>query len=260
MDGPGAILLLETGFAHCRVAAEQHGSLIAVLFMTGLLGSPGHCAGMCGPFVLSQVGARLEAVPAARLTEGHRLCGALLASYHLGRASTYALLGALAAWFAGSFGALTGVRWLSAGLLGFAALGFLAAALTRLGRWLPSLRVPGAAAWGAVLARAVRPLFGPPGGAGPVGWRGYGLGLVLGLLPCGLVYGALAVAAATRDPLAGAAGMLAFAGGTVPALVAVGLAGHAAGRAWHRTVAAVTPLIMTGNALLLAWLAWQMAA
>jgi len=256
MDAPGAILLLENGFAHCRVAVEQQGGLIAALFFAGLAGSLGHCAAMCGPFVLSQVGARLEAVPARGLSERHRLCGALLISYHLGRASTYMLLGALAGWFAGAFGALSGVRWLSAALLGLAALGFLAAAGARRGAALPAWGGFSGEAVGSALARLARPLWG---GAGPVGWRGYGLGLVLGFLPCGLLYSALAAAAASREPLAGAMGLLAFAAGTVPALVAVGLAGHAAGRRWRTGLARLAPAIMIANALFLAWLAWRLA-
>ncbi|MEI7609694.1 MAG: sulfite exporter TauE/SafE family protein [Rhodospirillaceae bacterium] len=254
MDAPAAILLLETGFDHCRVAVDQQGGLITSLFFAGLTGSAGHCAAMCGPFVLAQVAARLEALPAAKLSEGRRLCGALLLSYHLGRAGTYMALGALAGWLVGRFGALSGVRWLSAGLLAAAALGFLAAAGVRL--WGRRGGAAGTAA-GSLLVLLARPLWG---GAGPVGCRGFALGLILGFLPCGLLYSALAVAAATRDPLAGALGLLAFAAGTVPALVAVGLAGHAAGHRWRDSLARAAPAILIANAGFLGWLAWRLAA
>ena len=59
--------------------------------------------------------------------------------------------------------------------------------------------------------------------------------------------------------LAGAAGMLAFAAGTVPALVAVGLAGHAAGRRWRGALTRLAPPILIANALFLGWLAWRLA-
>ena len=49
--------------------------------------------------------------------------------------------------------------------------------------------------------------------------------------------------------------MLAFGLGTVPALVAVGIAGQAAGRRWQRGVAAAAPAVMLLNAALLAALA-----
>ncbi len=50
----------------------------------------------------------------------------------------------------------------------------------------------------------------------PVGPYGYLLGILLGFLPCGLLYGALIVAAATARPVTAALAMLAFALGTFP--------------------------------------------
>ena len=51
------------------------------------------------------------------------------------------------------------------------------------------------------------------------------LGLLNGLLPCGLVYVACAGAAATGGTLAGAAYMAAFGVGTVPMMLAISLSG-----------------------------------
>ena len=62
-------------------------------------------------------------------------------------------------------------------------------------------------------------------------------------------------AAAAGNPALGALGMLAFGLGTTPALVAVGIAGHAAGRRWQRGVAKAAPAVMALNAALLAVLA-----
>jgi sulfite exporter TauE/SafE len=101
----------------------------------------------------------------------------------------------------------------------------------------------------------VRPLF-----ARPIGWRGYALGLALGFLPCGLLYGALAAAAAAGDALAGGFGMLAFAVGTVPALLAVGLAGHVAGDRFRGTAVRVMPVVMLLNAAALSYFAWRTVA
>ena len=65
------------------------------------------------------------------------------------------------------------------------------------------------------------------------GWRGsFLLGVLLSGLPCGLLYGALVAAAAAGSALAGALAMAAFALGTVPALVGVGLLGRFFGRRW----------------------------
>ena len=53
----------------------------------------------------------------------------------------------------------------------------------------------------------------------------------------------------------GALAMAAFGLGTVPSLVAVGIAGQAAGRRWQRAVAWAAPAVMLLNAGLLALLA-----
>jgi sulfite exporter TauE/SafE len=83
------------------------------------------------------------------------------------------------------------------------------------------------------------------------------LGLLLGLLPCGLVYGALAVAAATGSALSGALAMLAFAAGTAPALMSIGVIGRAFGvrlsGRWQRAPLAINTLVV-GLLALRAWL------
>ena len=257
MDDFLARALVEAGASHCRVVVEANGGLLTALLAAGVLGSWSHCVGMCGPFVLTQVSARLEAVPASRLGERHRWSGALLVPYHLGRMTTYAGLGALAATVAAGVRSVPGFRWVGAALLLAAALGFLLAAVGRLrGAPLDWPRLPGSGAWSAAVGRLVRPLLADRGAA--PGWRGYRLGLALGFIPCGLVYGALAAAAASGDPLAGALGMAAFGLGTVPALVAVGVAGHLAARAWMPVVGRVIPPLLVANAAGLAWLAWSM--
>ena len=53
--------------------------------------------------------------------------------------------------------------------------------------------------------------------------RALGLGLIWGVLPCGLVYSILLVAATTADAANGGLVMLAFGIGTMPAMIATGL-------------------------------------
>ncbi len=239
----------------CRSVAVEHGALLTSLFVAGLFGSISHCIGMCGPFVLGQVVARLEATPAARLYEFRRLTGAALAPYHLGRMTTYGLLGAGAGAAAGSIGDLAGLRWLSAGLLALAALLFV-------GYAIPKLGLPGFGAgstveslWSRTIGRRIRPLFGAP-----IGWRGYLLGVSLGFLPCGLLYGAIAAAASSGSAVAGGMMMVAFALGTIPALIGVGIAGHVTGNRWQSASARITPVLLVLNAGLLGYMAWRMVA
>ncbi|MBK8210950.1 MAG: sulfite exporter TauE/SafE family protein [Rhodospirillales bacterium] len=255
---PLLLQLLSTGIAHCRAAVGEHEGLLASLFMAGLLGSITHCVGMCGPFVLAQTVSRLEDRPAAQMHEWHRLAGAALVPYHLGRATTYAALGAAAAALAAGMIHVTGLRWLSAALLVLAASFFFGYAVRQVsGRWAVRLpvRLPGDtgdSGWSNRVRSLVRPLF-----ARPIGWRGYLIGVALGFLPCGLLYGALAAAAASGRPLAGALAMLAFTFGTVPSLVAVGFAGHVAGRQFRGAALRLMPALMLINAAALSYLAWR---
>ncbi|PWC56165.1 sulfite exporter TauE/SafE family protein [Azospirillum sp. TSO22-1] len=255
MDVSSALSLLQAGLNHCTVVIDRDGGLLLALLTAGLVGGTTHCAGMCGPFVLAQVTARLEQVPVARMSELHRLTGAAVLPYHLGRTTTYALLGAVAALVAGHVGALPGLRWVSVALLAFAALFFLGYAVKGLSAWLPQGEGRLRRWWGERVSRVARPLFG-----NPTGWRGYGLGVALGFIPCGLLYGAIAVAAASGSALSGALGMAAFALGTVPSLLAVGLAGHLAGRTWRTAMARAAPVIMAVNAGVLGWMAWRLVA
>jgi protein SCO1/2 len=108
--------------------------------------------------------------------------------------------------------------------------------------------------WVAAIDRLARPLF-----ARPVGWRGYLLGVALGFIPCGLVYAALAAAAASADPLGGVFAMAAFGLGTVPALIGVGVAGTLAAERWRGLSARLLPVLFLANAALLLALAWGLA-
>ncbi len=240
--------LLAAGFQQCHAVITSRGGLLLTLFLTGLVGGATHCVGMCGPFVLSQVTARLQARPASAMREWHRLSGAALVPYHLGRLTTYVGLGAVFGVVAGSLSGLQGLKWLSAGLLLVAAGLFVLYAVPRLRRpaTCPTPPASGGSRW----QRGVRALM-----QDPVGLRGYGLGLLLGFLPCGLLYGALAAAAAAGSALAGAMAMAAFALGTVPSLLVVGLAGHVAGQRWHGVVAQMAPLLLLFNAGLLGYMA-----
>lgn len=225
--------------------------LVLALGLAGAAGSGLHCAPMCGPFVLAQAGARLGRVPVACLVERHRFSSALLLPYHAGRAVTYGVLGALAGLTGGALAALPWLGWLRGALLLIAALGFLAEALRRLTRrWVwhvPALPWP---------ARARLVVGGVAARLDPGSWRGsLGLGLVLGLLPCGFLYAALTVAAASGSALIGGLGLAAFALGTAPALMLTALAGRGLAGMWQQAAARLLPVVMIGNAALLGALA-----
>ena len=236
---------LDLMFAWCG-SVPPVGGLAVGMFLAGLAGGPAHCAPMCGGFVLGQVADRMVRLPAHHLCEWRRAGLAVLAPYHLGPITTYALLGG----FAGAAGALT-LRYpaISGALLLTAALFCL---WRGIGGALPS--VPASVPWGRWIARRTRTIS--RGGFAAE----YAMGLLLGLLPCGLLYGALIAAAAAPDMVSGGAAMAAFGLGTVPTLIAVGVLGQAAGRRWMGWLRAVMPGVMLLNALLLTVLAAQRLA
>ena len=158
---------------------------LASAFVTGLVGGL-HCIGMCGGFA---------AMAASRGTPE----GVVL--YHTGRWTTYALLGAGAGALGLGLGALGWVGW------GLSVLLLLVLALKLLG-WAP--------VWSGAGLPVGRWLAGWTRRAGP--WAPFVLGTSTALLPCGLVYTALALPVASGSPALGAAAMVAFGMGTTPLL------------------------------------------
>jgi sulfite exporter TauE/SafE len=236
--------------ALCRQGLHELSLLPAglplALFVAGLAGSLVHCVGMCGPFVLSQVVA--DAEHASGHGEWRRLAGAALAPYHFGRLTTYTILGAIAGSATALFASTTGFAWLSGALL---ALGAVLMILQALG-----LTLGATSPFAGSLARLASPLAQS---RAPV--ARYALGLVLGLLPCGLLYGALAAAGGTASAWQGALAMMAFGLGTVPALVGVGWLGLLLRRRLRGvTVWIATPLLLANALMMLALASQRLAA
>lgn len=220
--------------------AGQSAGLPLALFFAGLAGSLVHCVGMCGPFVFGQVISDVERGGAGTYGEWRRLAGAALAPYHLGRFTTYTALGAVAGTATALFTSTAAFVWLSAALLIVAACLMMLQAV--------GLAVGARSPLTVGLARLAGPLSSSHD---PL--QRYALGVVLGFLPCGLLYGALAAAAGTASARHGALALAAFAAGTVPALVAVGWGGAMARRhlrALARWIAA--PLLLANAVLMLA--------
>ena len=247
------LLSLSLALAHCKAIAIGHGPLLLSMFLAGLVGSASHCAPMCGPFVLAQTGETM-----ARLAVGsgelRRLSGAALLPYHAGRAITYILLAVLLSLPLQLMARLPELRWIPAIALLLGALLFLMLGVRGLRGSLES-GLLGGAGIGAKLGHLARPLF-----AKPWGWRGVGLGMVLGFLPCGLLYAAIGAAAATSDPVAAAMSMAVFTLGTFPVLWLIGYLGGWAQRRWNKLARPILPAIAVLNAIVLGGMAWNWIA
>lgn len=221
--------------------------LPGALFLVGLIGGFGHCTGMCGPFVLAQITGDADRMMSSGIGEWRRLRGAALVPYHLGRVTTYSALGAVAGSIGGLAVTLSGYRWIPATLLGLAALLFMAQGMAGLGRLIGN---PLGDVLEGLLERVAHPLL-----ADPRGLRGYLLGVTLGFLPCGFLYGALSAAAGSGSAGRGLLAMAAFTLGTVPNLVLVGYVGVFFGRRSLKAARFVAVPLMLVNAGFLGFLA-----
>lgn len=181
---------------------------LPLIVLGGVLGSS-HCIGMCGGFAMSiGVGATSVSKNLARQLV-----------YSAGRIFTYAFLGAAAGcaglWFARQ----------SAHLLHAQALLSLSAGVLLVAQGLITLRLLPTLPWraggkgGACLARS----FVAPFRASPRWQFVFLAGVLNGFLPCGLVYGYLALASSTASLPYGIATMAAFGTGTVPVMVLTGV-------------------------------------
>lgn len=219
-------------------------------FLLGLTGGFGHCLMMCGPFVAAASlaegrGTALGSGQAAVRTG--RAVGLFQVTYHVGRITTYALIGVLLGML-GEAGALESLAmpWspaaftrylkLFSGLLlvvtGLVLL--LAPSLGRRARLPEPTRFITSRPW---FSRATE-RFSRGGG-----WSGLPLGMLMGLLPCMPLLPVELAALASGYPALGAVTMLAFGIGTVPALAgfgyATGLVGARARGAFAYTAGAI---------------------
>jgi len=182
------------------------------------LASSLHCIGMCGGInmLLGYAPGGAKAVSASRDQ-------ALL---HGGRIASYALLGAVAGGLGGA--ALSGVnvgssravlQWAAALSLGW--LGLVTAGVAPVPAFLAHASLPGR-----IRARVALHL--------PLPARRAVGGLLWGLTPCGMVFGALLYAMFAGTAFGGALVMLGFGLGTLPALAVAGLGFHSMQRALRR--------------------------
>ena len=198
--------------------------LISILLL-GLIGSI-HCVGMCGGFALM-----------VAQTSGNRrgfLIGQVF--YYLGKTTTYMILGSIV----GGFGALithafSGIQQTLSMLLG---LVFILVGAGLIG-WLKGMGST------ALLARW-KPLTSAMGRLMKEKTRAatFGLGVLNGLLPCGLVYGALAIAVVSGSALSGALYMGAFGLATIPALFTLASLGTVMRPLWRHRLHQVSGVIV----------------
>lgn len=200
-------------------------------FMLGFVGSF-HCIGMCGPIALT--------LPVQHLTGVKKLAGMLL--YNAGRITAYALLGIIFGWLGKQLylgglqqwlSVITGIVLLLAVLVKYTHTGW------RRGGALPTVFTSKIkSALGSLLRQQrFRTLFA--------------IGFLNGLLPCGLVYLAIAGAIATGGVLQGALFMAAFGAGTLPAMAGVTWFSHLVTLSVRNRMRSLIPVVISIMGVLL---------
>lgn len=212
---------------------------LTAIISFALLGSIGHCIGMCGGFIVTYTTAKIH----PQMSKTAQLFNHFL--YNSGRILSYALLGALF----GFFGSLWDVTPLSRALLYLVAgvlMVLMGLSFAGKLKFLNSIEYPLTKhAWfkrmfTMQLKSQNRSSF-------------FFLGALNGLFPCGLVYTMLVTAAVTESAMYGALVMLIFGAATVPVLFSfayvVGLFSQSRFREIAVQLAAVTVILYGGYTL-----------
>lgn len=192
-------------------------------FLLGFLGSL-HCVGMCGPIAL--------ALPRAEQRWG-AVAGALL--YNFGRILTYLLLGLII----GAFGRglfLAGVQaWFSV-IIGILLIGVAILSLNVEAYIKQFALVKGIQTW---VSRTMAKLMNREGLS-----THFYMGLLNGLLPCGLVYVAVAGAVLSDSWVQSALYMGGFGAGTLPLMLGTALAGQFINLNWRQKLRRLSPVLL----------------
>jgi sulfite exporter TauE/SafE len=191
-------------------------------FIIGLAGSL-HCLGMCGPIALA-----LPVPAGGQLT---KVAGRAL--YNFGRITTYATLGLLIGLFGQSLSLALSQQKLSVsiGIIMLLLIVLPGKATHRLNAFAPVARFTGRVKRqfsGLFRKRSLSALFG--------------LGLLNGLLPCGMIYVALAGAVATGSGVTGMAYMALFGLGTLPMMLSISLGVQWLNIQWRNKLLRVVPV------------------
>ena len=204
-----------------------------MIFLTALtLGAVGslHCIGMCGPIAL--------ALPHGQASRWQQLMGTLL--YNLGRVLTYALLG----FIFGLLGQTISLAGFQQGLSIVLGIGLLFVSIFSSKKISSLFTMPDrfAKTWRKVSGAFLRKRSLPGLAI---------IGLLNGLLPCGLVYVALAGATATGHVEQAVLFMVVFGVGTIPALFAVTTFGKLLTVKWRQSLSRLIPVVTAVLAVIL---------
>lgn len=235
------------------VANLDFSSLLWLLFVTGMAGSFTHCIAMCGPIAMAQLNIRLMKLSPAQITEKERIKAAVLLPYYIGKAVTYSVLTLLAYGVATNIAQIPYVHYIASLILGLTAVFFLSLALNKSGSFLSFFENAVTRKFQFLISHQTKKLHFEP-----YGFKGFVLGMILGLIPCGLVYGSIVLAIDSAQHWSHAmAAMFVFGIATVPGLFLSAYAGTIVFKTYRRLFKFFYVLTMLFNSGLLFFYAYK---
>jgi sulfite exporter TauE/SafE len=183
---------------------------VEILYIMGMafLGSFGHCIGMCGGIVIAYSGTKID----QKWGKTKQAISHLF--YSFGRITTYMTLGAMFGYLGGvaSFNnTANGIMWIVAGVA------MILAGLSLLGKTKFLLMIEHSLSKSIWYQQSFKALL-----RNQSLLSFYLLGMLNGLLPCGLVYSFAIIATSTGGAFSGALVMFIFGISTIPALFSLG--------------------------------------
>lgn len=202
---------MESLLAHCAAAFSGEGLLFLTFFLGGLTGGFTHCLAMCGPYAVCE-----------RMCSSKN-CGkakSISLGYHLGRITVYGTLGFFVALLSKQIAAYSWWPWLSSIMLAGAGLLFLISFFNSCVHKSHAKSKSGLT---------------------------FTRGIMLGFMPCGLLYAALMMAATLTNPLKGMLAMWFFTLGTIPALLFASIGADFLTRHWQNVMQNIGRAVMAFN-------------
>ena len=201
-------------------------------FLMGLIGSV-HCIGMCGPLVM--------ALPISGQSNFQKWVSILL--YHFGKISSYTVLGILLGLFGTTLPFNVVQEHLSI-VLGSIMLLYVLYVFVIKSKWVIPFFQSNIV--NSLIINKMGALFKSKNNS-----SFYLIGVLNGLLPCGMVYVALTSAIATQSLVQGGMIMVFFGLGTMPALIIVAIGGQYMGRAVRTKLQSLVPVFIFSMGIIL---------
>ena len=246
-------------------------TLLISLASLGLFGGFSHCAGMCGPFVVSQVGSRLEKTSLDGFSNFERLKNLALLPYHFGRITTYCFLGFLCSFLLQNIQDIESFNFIPALFLLLGSIGFFILFLKKSNFEIKSLKKLSiflAHKFSYIYIFSKLLPFGKKKKSqnkllsalfkSPKGFKGYLLGVILGFIPCSLLYSAFIIVSIISQPILAVFGMFLFGIATFPSLFLTACGGYVFFRIDSKYFTLISRVVFLINSLTLFLMAFKL--